>query len=167
MCNAPESTHALLSRPARMAIIGHLGQFNCSALSSGQKQQQKPKPNSVWGEKPLPYNSVRPFYSLFVCLSEKFLLSPCESAHNFLLFHFFFPPIQQDLLLTLAKRRKIKQKNVVRVFNEKNFILIVGIQSLISPCCLQNGRHFCLLCVLARSFVRLPYRLTLENAINC
>lgn len=106
ICSGPVA--GLLSRPARMAIIGHLGQFNCSALSSGQKQQKKKKNklNCVWGEKPLPYNSVRPFYSLFVCRSEKFLLSPCESAHNFLLFHFFFPQYNRIYCWPWLKQKK-------------------------------------------------------------
>lgn len=83
----------LLSRPARMAIIGHLGQFNCSALSSGQKQQHKKKTNwTVCGEKNL-YHTILLGLStlcLSVCLRSFFFLH-VKVRIIFFCFTFSFP----------------------------------------------------------------------------
>lgn len=56
----------------------------------GPKTTKKNKLNCVWGEKPLPYNSVRPFYSLFVCLRSFFFLH-VKVRIIFFCFTFSFP----------------------------------------------------------------------------
>lgn len=145
----------LLSRPARMAIIGHLGQFNCSALSSGQKQQKKTN-WTVCGEKNLYHTILLGLSTLCLSVWEVSSFSMWKCA-SFSFVSLFLSPIQQDLLLTLAKTRKIKQKIVVRVFNEKknhfNRRHTKSYQSLL----FTKWQTF-LLALCARSLVRLPYR---------